>query len=81
MFPDQSPRQKGTARSILSDFHRKKPINGIKKAEKGSKYIKSNFSDQQMHEFIENYYIKRKSRLDDQSSVFSTTMKSFARNT
>jgi len=34
-----------------------------------------------MHEFIENYYDRRKSQVEDESSLFSTTMKSFCRST
>ncbi|CAI2362558.1 unnamed protein product [Moneuplotes crassus] len=75
----ESVSKRKTARSRLGEFNKKRPIEGVKKAEKVSKYIKSNFSDHQMHEFIENYYIKRKSNLDEQSSMFSTTMKSFDR--
>jgi hypothetical protein len=59
-----------------------KKNNKVKNPEKQSKFITKKFSDMELHEYIEKYYERRRgAEGNDQSILFSTTMKSAGRNT
>ena len=68
-------------RSRLADFKRGNRLPNDKKPEKLPKFITQQFSDKDMHEFIEKYYDRQKGDgFGDKSSLFSTTLRSFTRN-
>jgi hypothetical protein len=69
-------------RNKITSFKTENKKTNQNKPEKIPKFVTQKFSDQQMHDFIENYYERRKfENVSDKSSLFSTTMRSMGRNT